>query len=77
MKMRSKIAKGKALRCAECSAVFEPWDEIYFWHDQTGEGLICQDCFDGLFEELTRGERAQLVGSAVTTAQELIDKGRL
>lgn len=69
---KNYINRGKVLRCAECGAEFLPWDEIYFRHDGAGEGLICEDCFDGIFEQLSRRERAELVGSAVLTAEELI-----
>jgi hypothetical protein len=64
--------RGEKLRCEECGAPFEPWDEIFTW--ELGRGrteLVCEDCFDGLFGELSRRERAELIGSRVTTAEEL------
>ena len=63
---------GRRLRCAECGAQFEPWDEIYTWDAGRGTELICEDCFDALFGQLDRHERAGLIGARVITAEELL-----
>lgn len=70
---RRGLRTGERLRCDECGAAFEPWDEIYTWELGGGASeLVCEDCFDGLFGELSRRERAELIGSRVTTAEELL-----
>ena len=62
----------RRLRCSECGAVFNPWEEIFSWADG-GEGeYVCCDCFDALFDELTRHERAALIGSEIKTAEMLL-----
>ena len=52
---------------AQCRLMFENGDEIFSWEGE----YVCSDCFDALFDELTRPERAQLRGSEVTTPEEL------
>lgn len=47
--------------CAECGADFEDGEEIYSWD----EGFVCCDCFDSLFDDLSRSERAELLGCEV------------
>lgn len=49
-------------RCNECRAQFEDDEDMYMWDG----GFVCSDCFDVLFDELSRGEKAALIGSAVT-----------
>jgi hypothetical protein len=64
--------KGRKIEMRGVRRAFEPWDEIFTW--ELGRGrteLVCEDCFDGLFGELSRRERAELIGSRVTTAEEL------
>lgn len=61
----------KSYRCGECGALIEPWQEMYSWTEGKGSEFVCCDCFDALFDELTRPERAQLIGSEVTTPEEL------
>jgi hypothetical protein len=41
--------------------MFENGDEIFSWEGE----YVCSDCFDALFSELDRYERAGLVGSRV------------
>ena len=47
--------------------MFENGDEIFSWEGE----YVCSDCFDALFDELPRPERARLIGSEVTTPEEL------
>ena len=47
--------------CAQCRLMFENGDEIFSWDGE----YVCSDCFDALFSELDRYERAGLVGSRV------------
>lgn len=62
----------RRLRCQECGAVFEPWDDIFTWDFGGRTELICEDCFDGLFDELSRHEKAEIIGSRVMTAEEFL-----
>lgn len=47
--------------CCECRVPFEDGEEMYSWED----GCVCGECFDALFNELDRYERAQLTGSRI------------
>ena len=51
--------------CSECRAEFGPQDEIYSWTDGKSSFYVCCDCFDALFNELSRYEKAALIGSEV------------
>lgn len=62
----------RRLRCSECGAVFNPWEEIFSWSDGGTDEYVCSDCFDALFDELTRYERAALIGSEIKTAETLL-----
>ena len=65
----------RRIRCAECGAAFDPWDEVYSWDfGGGGAALVCEDCFDALMSELSRHERAELVGSRVMAAEELVSR---
>lgn len=67
--MNSK--RRKNYRCGECGALIETWQEMYSWTEGKCSEFVCSDCFDALFDELTRHERARLIGSEVTTPEEL------
>lgn len=58
-------ARRKKIRCEECGAVFLPWEEMYSWTEGKVSFFVCGSCFDALFDELTRVERAALIGSEV------------
>ncbi len=45
--------------CGECRLPFENGDEMFSWENE----LVCADCFDALFSELDRYDRARLIGS--------------
>ena len=47
--------------CMECRVTFEIDEEMFSWEN----GWVCAECFDALFSELDRYERAQLIGSRV------------
>ena len=58
----------RALRrqyCDECGTELMYLDEMYTWTDGRRTSLICGDCFDRMFDELSRYEKAALIGSAV------------
>ena len=59
------------LQCSECGAAFLPWEDIYTWSEGNRNAYVCSDCFDALFDELTRHERAALIGSEVLSADML------
>ena len=44
---------------------------MYSWTEGKCSEFVCSDCFDALFDELTRFERAALIGSEITTPEEL------
>ena len=50
--MNSK--RRKNYRCGECGALIEPWQEMYSWTEGKCSEFVCSDCFDALFDELTR-----------------------
>ena len=60
--------KKRRLCCAECGAEFEPWENVFTWEG----GYVCCDCFDSLCAELDRYERAELLGSEVLTAEDIL-----
>ena len=64
----NKRKRGKP-RCSECGALFSPWDEMYSWYDGRESEYVCGDCFDALFNELNRYERAALIGSEIISAE--------
>ncbi len=47
--------------CGQCRLMFEDGEEMFLWED----GLVCADCFDALFSELDRYDRARLIGSRI------------
>lgn len=47
--------------CRECRAPFYNGEEVFTWE----LGCVCADCFDALFDELNRRDRARLIGSRV------------
>ena len=47
--------------CGECRLPFVTDEEMFSWEG----GYVCADCFDALFSELDRYERARLIGSRV------------
>lgn len=59
--------KKRRLCCAECDVEFEPWEEAFSWES----GYVCSDCFDRLFGELSRRERAELIGSEVLLPEDI------
>lgn len=48
-------------RCGECAARFEEGEEIFLWKDS----YICGECFDALFGDLSRFEKALMSGCEV------------
>lgn len=62
----SKIEyKKKAAHCSECGAIFFPCEEIFTWDAGRTCKLLCVDCFDHYFSEMSRFEIADLIGSEV------------
>lgn len=50
-----------ARRCGECAALFEEGEEIFLWK----ELYVCGECFDALFDTLSRFEKALMCGCEV------------
>ena len=48
-------------RCGECAAPFEEGEEIYLWEDR----YVCGECFDALFDSLSRFEKALMSGCEI------------
>lgn len=63
------MARGseKKINCAECGAELAPWDTVFSWEN----GWLCEDCFDGKVNALSRLELADMLGSQVLTAEEI------
>ncbi len=57
--------------CDECFVLLEGWERVYSWSELGGELYICADCFDALFLDMGREERASLIGSESMTVQQL------
>lgn len=47
--------------CGECMALFEEGEEIYLWQDR----YVCGECFDALYDGLSRFEKALRAGCEV------------
>ena len=50
-----------AAYCSQCRLMFEAGEEMFSWEGE----LVCADCFDALFSELDRYDRARLIGSRI------------
>ena len=63
------MARGSEIKinCAECGAEMEPWETVYSWEN----GWLCEDCFDGKVNALSRSELAGMLGSQMLTAEEI------
>ena len=63
------MARGseKKINCAECGAEIAPWDTVFSWEN----GWLCEDCFDGKVNALSRLELADMLGSQMLTAEEI------
>lgn len=47
--------------CGQCRLRFEDGEELFSWEGE----FVCTDCFDALFSELDRYDRARLIGSRI------------
>ncbi len=56
--MNNALQRG---RCMECRAEFEQDEEMFSWEN----GWVCAECFEALFSELDRHERARLIGCRI------------
>ena len=56
------------MRCADCGAELAPYETVYGFEN----GWYCEDCFAGKRDELTLAEFAELIGSEVCKAEDLI-----
>ena len=56
--------------CGQCRLSFEDGEEIFSWEGE----YVCADCFDALFSELDRYDRARLVGSRITNYRHSISR---
>lgn len=56
------------MRCADCGAELAPYDTIYSYNG----GWYCEDCFASKRDELSLAEFAELIGSEVCKAEDLI-----
>ena len=63
------MARGSEIKinCAECGAEMEPWETVFSWEN----GWLCEDCFDGKVNALSRSELAGMLGSQMLTAEEI------
>ena len=63
------MARGseKKINCSECGAELAPWDTVFSWEN----GWLCEDCFDGKVNALSRSELADMLGSQMLTAEEI------
>ena len=63
------MARGseKKINCAECGAELAPWDTVFSWEN----GWLCEDCFDGKVNALSRLDLADMLGSQMLTAEEI------
>lgn len=63
------MARGSEIKinCAECGAEMEPWETVFSWEN----GWLCEDCFDGKVNALSRLELADMLGSQMLTAEEI------
>ena len=59
--MRLNNKNEYAAYCGQCRLMFEDGEEMVSWEDE----LVCADCFDILFSELDRYDRARLIGSRI------------
>ena len=55
------------IRCVDCGAELDPWEDAYQWEND----YICEDCFDGKVNDLSRYEMAQLMGCEVKKVEEI------
>ena len=53
------------LRCGGCGCQIRPWERMYSWTERGYADWLCEDCFDWRFGELTREEKAALLGCQV------------
>lgn len=58
------------INCAECGAELDPWDTVFSWE----KGWLCEDCFDGKVNALSRLELADMLGSQMLTAGEVNER---
>ena len=56
------------MRCADCGAELAPYDTVYSFEN----GWYCEDCFAGKRDELSLAEFAELIGSEVCKAEDLV-----
>lgn len=56
------------MRCAGCGAELASYDTVYSFES----GWYCEDCFAGKRDELSLAEFAELIGSEVCKAEDLI-----
>ena len=63
------MARGSEIKinCAECGVEMEPWETVFSWEN----GWLCEDCFDGKVNALSRSELADMLGSQMLTAGEV------
>jgi hypothetical protein len=66
------MARGSEIKinCAECGAELDPWDTVFSWEN----GWLCEDCFDGEVNALSRLELADMLGSQMLTAEEVNER---
>ena len=66
------MARGseKKINCAECGAEMKPRETVYSWEN----GWLCEDCFDGKVNALSRLELADMLGSQMLTAGEVNER---
>lgn len=59
--MRLNKKQRCAACCGQCRLQFEDDEELFSWEGE----YVCADCFDALFSELDRYDRARLIGSRI------------
>lgn len=62
----------RSSHCDECGCRLEIWDEAYYWTEGRSTRRVCGECFDALFDGLSRYEKAMLIGSPISIAGEVL-----
>lgn len=64
------MTRNNAICCADCGAELNDWDKLYSWDEGKMTVWLCEDCFDRYFDDLSRDEKAEFIGSEVRTAED-------
>lgn len=62
------MARNNTLQCAECLCECAPWETAYRFEGK----WYCENCFEGIRDELSLNEFADLIGSEHLTVEEIL-----